>query len=208
MPSANYWNKGQKTRRVRKTRRVLILCEDEKSSRDYFATFPYKHDQIEIACVGTGMNTDSLMEDAISRKQKALKTGEPYERIWVVFDKDDFPALNFGRAFDLARSHREITACWSNECFELWYLLHFAYRDTGLSRQAIFKEVSKRIRRKYDKSDGALFEMLKPHQETALKNARRLAMENQRHADPHRNPSTGIHELVDFLSEFESDQQQ
>ena len=44
MPSANYWNKGQKTRRVRKTRRVLILCEDEKSSRDYFAAFPYNRD--------------------------------------------------------------------------------------------------------------------------------------------------------------------
>ena len=208
MPSANYWNKGQKTRRVRRTRRVLILCEDEKSSRDYFAAFPYKRDQIEIVCVGTGMNTDSLMKDAISRKQKALKTGEPYERIWVVFDKDDFPASNFRRTFDLARAHPEITACWSNECFELWYLLHFAYRDTGLSRQAIFKEVSKQIGRKYDKSDGALFETLKPLQETALKHARLLAMENQDNADQHRNPSTGIQDLVEFLRKFEPNHQQ
>ena len=207
MPSADRWNKGQKPRGARRTRRVLILCEDEKSSRDYFASFPYKPDQIEIDCVGTGMNTDSLMKDAISRKQKALKLGEPYERIWVVFDKDDFPASNFGRAFDLARGHREITACWSNECFELWYLLHFFYRDTGISRHAIFKEVSKRTDRKYEKSDEELFELLKPLQETALKNARRLAIENEANAEQRRNPSTGIHELVEFLREFEPDQQ-
>ena len=105
MPSANYWNKGQKTRRVRKTRRVLILCEDEKSSRDYFAAFPYKRDQIEIVCVGTGMNTDSLMKDAISRKQKALKTGEPYERIWVVFDKDIYDPVRRYQEIALGMEH-------------------------------------------------------------------------------------------------------
>lgn len=57
-------DKGRKPRRKLEVRRILILCEDTKSSRDYFASFPHDKNQVEIECVGTGMNTDSLMEYA------------------------------------------------------------------------------------------------------------------------------------------------
>ena len=189
-------------------RRILILCEDEKSSRDYLAKFPYDPKQVVIECVGTGMNTDSLMEQAIERAQAARRDGAPYESIWVVFDRDSFPLRNFNRTFDLARRHAEIVPCWSNECFELWYLLHFCYRDTGIGRNEIWKEVSLCLGEKYEKFDDAIFKKLSGKIDTALKNAGRLAYENGGGKDACRNPSTRVHELVKMLRDLDPATQQ
>lgn len=199
--------RGRKKQGARQVRRILILCEDSKSSRDYFAEFPHDPSVVQIECVGTGMNTVSLMKNAIRRADIAKKSGSPYERIWVVFDKDDFPLENFNRAIALARNHNEIEACWSNECFELWYLLHFHYRDTAIGRDEIGPSLSDLLGRKYDKSDTQMYKVLEDSLETALRNARRLAHENATAGCQTRNPSTRIHELVAALRRFNLDQQ-
>jgi hypothetical protein len=97
-PRTKSWDRGKKIRRPRAIRRILVLCEDSKSSRDYFESFPHDPNLVEIDCVGTGMNTDSLMEGAIRRKKEAIDNKPPYESIWVVFDKDSFSSQQFNRA--------------------------------------------------------------------------------------------------------------
>lgn len=201
-------DRGRKPRKVRKVRRILILCEDTKSSRDYFNRFPFDKDQVEIDCIGTGMNTDSLMACAIKRSQEARAAGEPYERVWVVFDKDDFPQQNFNRAFALASTYNEITPCWSNECFELWYLLHFHYRDTAIGRSELWPVISTLFGQKYDKADETLHETMAGSLETALRNARKLAFENESNGTPTRNPSTHVHELVAALIKLDPSKQE
>ena len=202
-PGTNRWNRGQKQPRSRTLRRLLILCEDTKSSRFYLQRFPFDPNQVQIECVGTGMNTDSLMEEAIRRKEEAENAKAPYEAIWVVFDKDSFPLQNFNRAFDLAKAHSTIRACWSNECLELWYLLHFCLRNTGIGRNDIWKEISKHLGERYDKAGGEVFEHLKHRLEDALRNAARLAFENAAIGEPRRNPSTYVHELIKVLREHD-----
>ncbi len=199
MPPNKGREKGRKQPRPRKIRRILILCEDTKSSRDYFAQFPHDKSQVEIECEGTGMNTDSLMENAIERAEVAKRDGAPYERVWVVFDKDSFKQQNFNRAFDLARERKEITPCWSNECFELWYLLHFHYRNTAIGRHEMWPEISGLMEERYDKADERLYAKMAEKLETALKHAKKLAYENEMNGTPRRNPSTCVHELVGAL---------
>lgn len=118
---------------TRERRRVLILCEDEKSSRLYFAGFQLDKSRVYVLSIGMGMNTDSLVQNAIEKKQEAAQRGAPFNEVWCVFDRDSFPAQNFNRAFLLADNHG-IRIAWANEAFELWYLLHFNYHDTGISR--------------------------------------------------------------------------
>jgi RloB-like protein len=207
MPQNNGKNLGRKPSKPRKVRRILILCEDEKSSRDYFASFPHNKKQVEIHCIGTGKNTDSLIEEAIKRTLKARAAHELYERVWVVFDKDDFPLKNFNRAFDLAKVYKEITACWSNECFELWYLLHFIYIDTAISRNDIAKKISDQLGKTYNKADQSMYDFMKEKLDTALQNAQKLAFENELNGERTRNPSTLIHELVEALLEFDPNKQ-
>lgn len=198
------WERGRKeVGRPRALRRILILSEDEKSSVHYLRAFPYDRTLVEIECVGTGLNTDSLMQEAIRRMKAARNHGAPCAEIWVVFDRDSFPQERFNRAFDLARNHAEIRPCWSNECFELWYLLHFDLRDTAVGREDLCREVGRLLGRRYDKADCAIHALLQDRQANALKNAKKLESQNYERGQPRGNPSTHVHHLVQRLLEFD-----
>lgn len=126
MSKSKPWNrsrKGHGSERARQRRRVLIYCEDSKSSADYLRSFPIDPRRVEICVVGTGRNTDGLVEAVITARDKALKLKTPYSQVWCVFDRDSFPLENYSRAFELAHSNK-IRIAWANEAFELWYLLH------------------------------------------------------------------------------------
>ena len=153
--------------------------------------------------VGTGMNTDSLIQAAIKSEKKAREKKKPYSQVWCVFDGDSFPLKNYARAFELAHANNIRTAR-TNEAFEFWYLLHFDYFDSAISRNQYAKKLSERGL-EYDKADRYVYEKVKANQETAIRNAKRL----ERHWNdsecklPEReNPSTNVHKLVEFLNEL------
>jgi hypothetical protein len=181
---------------------VLIVCEDTKSARYYFESFGIDPQRAEVIPVGTGMNTDSLVEEAIKLKSEAVRRCQPYNEVWCVFDRDNFPTPNYDRAFQLIRANG-LKVAWANEAFEIWYLLHFNYHDTGISRDGYKTKLKPHF--DYSKADKTIYARVKPHQETALKNACRL----ERHWNemgekfPERqNPSTSVHKLVEFLNEL------
>jgi hypothetical protein len=195
--------KGRAPEGSRQRRRVLICCEDSKSSADYLRRFQIDQQRVDLQVVGTGMNTDSLVQAAIEFVEKARKNKNPYSQTWCVFDRDSFPLENYARAFQLARAHNIETA-WTNEAFEFWYLLHFNYFDSAISRSQYARKLSERGL-EYDKADRNVYEKVKAKQETAIRNAKRL----ERHWNesgskfPEReNPSTNVHELVEFLNEL------
>jgi hypothetical protein len=77
---------------------------------------------------GIGDNTIRIVEEAIRLKEK-----DNYDQVWCVFDRDSFPPNRFNAAFILA-GENSIKIAYSNEAFELWYLLHFNYYDSAMSR--------------------------------------------------------------------------
>jgi hypothetical protein len=189
---------------TRRRRRVLIVCEDAKSSRLYFKAFNIDPERAEVITVGTGMNTDSLVEEAARIKGKAAARGDPYNQVWCVLDRDDFPLANYERAFGLARKVR-INLAWANEAFEIWYLLHFNYHDTGISRAEYKGKLKPHLSAPYDKADSEMYSKVLPHQANAIRNARRLEKHWREMGErfPHRqNPSTSLHKLVEFLNEL------
>lgn len=206
MPKNKPWEQkpaGRRPAGTRERRRVLIVCEDSKSARHYFEAFEVDPKRAEVFPVGTGMNTDSLVEEAIKSATQASQAGQPYSEVWCVFDRDSFPMSNYCRAFDLARANG-IRVAWANEAFELWYLLHFNYHDTGISRHD-YKARLKQSGLEYDKADKTIYAQVKGRQQTAFRNAQRL----ERHWNemgerfPERqNPSTSVHKLVEFLNEL------
>jgi len=204
---AKPWELGPKKRPAggapRALQRVLILCEDTESSVLYFKKFKTNPREVTVECVGTGMNTDGLVEEAIKLKENAEKARKPYQQIWVVFDKDSFPADHFGRTRDLVRAHREITLCWSNECFEVWYLLHFNFFDTPVDRHALGGQISAKTGIRYEKGNADTYDHLKEHMQKALQHARKLESVNATtYGDRYRNPSTRVHKLVELLLKF------
>lgn len=199
MSKSKGWDQGHRVRTLRRAqRRFLILCEDEKSSVLYLKKFPIARQVVDVECFGTGMNTDSVMGKALDYKKDAINAGAPYEAIWVVFDRDSFPGENYYRAFDMVRNHLhpEVTACWSNECFELWYLLHFGLRQTAIGRDEINRELTRLLKREYTKKDATIYEALLDKLDIAIQNGKRLALINAENNRRLENPSTKVHQLI------------
>jgi len=132
-------NRKEEVRSVRLY--YLIVCEGEKTEPLYFEAFKNDLpkgtlDNATIDIEGEGKNTLSLIESAIKIRQKKERArGRVYDKTWAVFDRDSFSPQHFNNAIFKARdANPQILCAWSNEAFELWYLLHFEFYQDAASR--------------------------------------------------------------------------
>ena len=175
----------------------LIVCEGEQTEPNYFKGFRLTN----VDIFGCGKNTNSLVKEAIRLKKKASKDGKKYDRIWCVFDRDSFTKQCFNDAFQLARQNN-INIAYSNEAFELWFLLHYNYYDSAISRNDYERILSQSLGCEYKKNRRDMYEKLKPLQPIAIRNAERL-LGNYRIINPEQdNPSTTVHELINELNKW------
>ncbi len=177
----------------------LIVCEGGKTEPNYFQAFRLKSAKVTV--MGQGYNTDSLIKYALKLKKKAAANHEEYDQVWCVFDRDSFPLQNFNAAMKLAKQ-KNIRAAYSNEAFELWYLLHFDYIDAGISRESYKQRLSKYIGHSYKKNSKTMYKELLDKQEKAIKNAERLLKSYPTPNPANDNPSTTVHKLVTELNKF------
>lgn len=193
--------KAELSRKVntRSLRRLLIVCEGEKTEPNYFKCFPQNplvYDDINIQ--GTGFNTVSLVRETIRLKMKADRDSKPFIEVWCVFDKDSFTAQDFTEAICLAGANG-IKCAYSIEAFELWYILHFSYCDAALSRTQYKDKLTELLGKTYAKNLPEMYSLLKTRQESAIKNAKRL-FERQKALPYHQqNPVTTVFRLVEKL---------
>jgi hypothetical protein len=183
----------------------LIVCEGSKTEPNYFKKFSGKSGNVifEIDCEGKGYNTLKVVDEALKIKDK---NPNKYNRIWVVFDKDSFPERDFNSAIQKAKANN-IGCAWSNEAFELWYLLHFQYRNTPMSREdykkAIENELNKHISDfAYAKNSTEMYDILQNYgdQAQAIKNAEKLSEQYDNQYFASHNPRTQVYELVKQLT--------
>ena len=148
---------------------------------------------------GLGMNTLSLVKETIKLRDE----GEDYEQVWCVFDLDSFPKQNFEKAMQLAKIEN-IRVAYSNEAFEIWYLLHFDYPQAAMDRDQYKDILTTKLHKKYKKNDEDIYHDLFNKQNVALTNAKRLLSEDhESHINcSKKNPSTTVHELVIELNKY------
>lgn len=128
--------------------RVLIVCEGEQTEPNYFASFSMMKNAsnlvYEVTNAGGRISTIQVVTKAMELRDKAIRNGNPYDAVWAVFDKDNFPDADFDSAIAKARTNN-IGCAWSNEAFELWYVYHFDNRITPMSRRDYQNTITKRI---------------------------------------------------------------
>lgn len=181
--------------------RFLIVCEGEKTEPNYFMMFPINKDIIEVKVEAAGYVTDSLVEKAVELKGTAIQEKRQYNQVWCVFDRDSNPAQNFNRAIQLARNN-DIYIAYSNEAFELWYLLHFEYLQSALPRERYIDKLSALLNHPYQKNSTAMYNELKGRQKRAIIFADKL-LQNYITFNPEKNnPSTTVHLLVKEINSF------
>ena len=210
---------------------IIIACEDSVSSPTYFRMIvnnliekkiitqdsfvisPHKHS-----------NPMGVLDD-LKRYKKEGKVYKDFDHRWIVIDRDS-PRVNggghskedFNNTLKNAKSKKSnfnIEVAYANDSFELWYLLHFEYRNSAISRDEILTQVIKRLKEvdiykfaklskdniKQENYTRLIFETLKPLQSVAIRNAKKLL---DSYGDEHNpesdNPSTRVHLLVKVLN--------
>ena len=174
--------------------RLLIVCEGGKTEPNYFLKF--RVPQVVVQVEGLGMNTVSLVKRAIE-----LREQDDYDQTWCEFDKDDFPDKNFNEAIALAKKNG-IDVAYSNQSFELWYVLHFNYMHSAITRDDYMRILDEKLGHKYDKNSTTIYDELRDFQTTAIRNARNLLNEYYPPRPAKDDPSTTVHLLVEQLVEF------
>jgi hypothetical protein len=196
--SAGYRNRWTDTRELRQ--RFLIVCEGARSEPNYFEAFRVNRRVVRVDVRGTGYNTVSLVKRALEIRGEEGYT-EPYDQVWCVFDRDAFPTDDFDDAIWLARS-KGVNTAYSNECFELWYVLHFQYMDSAFNRDVLASRLSELLGRRYAKNSPDMYGELLARQATAIANAERLFQQYGHRSPAAENPSTTVHLLVEELNRF------
>ncbi|MEJ8305687.1 RloB family protein [Saccharibacillus sacchari] len=180
----------------------LIVCEGTKSEPQYFQGFGLSNTHM----VGVGGSPLTVVDCAINEinKSKRKRSRIAYDQVWCVFDRDSFPKDNFNEAIAKA-GRNDIQVAYSNEAFELWYILHFEYLNTGVNRQDYMTKLNKLLGVKYEKNEKNIHELLLRSggsQTQAINNAKNL-LKLYDPIDPESNkPSTRVHVLVEELLKY------
>ena len=187
----------------------LIVTEGTDTEPAYFGAikeiinkqYPEK---IHLDVSGEGDNTISLFGRA---KLLAGNNSNVYKHVWIVYDTDDFPADHIDRVLQLCveNSTEETTfhAVWSNQCIELWFLLHFAYIQTDIDRNEYCVKLSNYLlaldNGEYRKNRQDIYDILQPYMKSAIKHAKKLAKMNKNKTAYNSRPGTEVYRLVEKL---------
>lgn len=139
-------------------------------------------------------------------------TGRLIDRLCVVFDRDSFAANDFNAAIIRCENTQPIIGCaWSNEAFELWYLLHFHYYQNAMNRQQYQGLIEQNLQAfigedyRYQKNSRIMYDLLKEYGsiDDAIRNAKSLsAIYGVRQDYAEHNPCTVVWKLVEELMEL------
>ncbi|HPS72438.1 MAG TPA: RloB family protein [Bacteroidales bacterium] len=189
---------------VKKT--FLITCEGQTEEM-YFKSFPVVTASVKLYPMGCSRT--SLVECT-----KAIVAEESYDEVWCVFDMDVNPDVigqigDYNNAIKEARENGFHTA-YSNDAFELWFVLHFQYLDQQIGRTSYYKILNDRFGLKHYEKEGKkksfaakIYEKLINDQPTALKNAQKLYELMQDKQPYHlQNPVTLVYQLVNELNKY------
>lgn len=198
-----------------KRKYYLIVCEGEATEPNYFEGL--KQDlpkgvltSCQIDIEGTGRNTQSLLNEALRLKDEYEKNhSRSIDRLWVVFDRDSFSANDFNSAIQRCENNKpEIGCAWSNEAFELWYLLHFQYYENAMSRRDFKGLIENNLKPilgegfRYKKNDDQMYILLKEYGnlENAISRAKKLVERLEQRQDyANHNPCTMVYKLIEEL---------
>ncbi|MCI7129238.1 MAG: RloB family protein [Lachnospiraceae bacterium] len=190
----------------------LIITEGTETEPAYFgamkdiinSAYP---DRIQLSIYGAGDSTLNLFQKA---KQLVLASANGYKHVWIVYDTDDFPAEHINKTAELcvSESTEETTyhAIWSNQCIELWFLLHFSYMQSDLHRSSYWPKLTEILSAQalgaYEKNRADMYQILFPYMNAAIANAKKLDKINNGKLPSASAPGTKVHVLVEKLKPY------
>ena len=198
---------------------IYIFCGGEKTEPNYFKSF---RNCIQTnATYRNAVRIEIIPEPTdpknIFRAAEAFVVDRKIERgdIWCVFDKDEFTAQDFNNTIKRAEDKNKDSSsqvkyyvAWSNECFELWFLLHFCYYTADNGRADYIDKLNghllKNGKGRYSKSSEDMFNLLLDIGDpmAAIANAKKLMSVHAGKTPADSVPCTNVHSLVESLAKY------
>lgn len=188
--------------------KIYIFCNGQIAEPSYFKEYK---DYLRSRTITINYNRYKggapweLIEKVVAEKNALSRRGrfvdEDGDQCWCVFDVDEFWKQNpsqFKAAVRLAKDN-DIQLAWSNECFELWYLLHFQAVQTAITRRDYNTKLKTHFRRlggKMYTKNSSVFDRIIEKQPVAIKNAKQIFQPNRVNS----NPSTAVFKLVEEIN--------
>ena len=192
--------------------RILIVCEDSKSSKFYFEAMAIDlHVNATVEGDKCGSAPKSVLVYAKDKYEQSRKDGDAYDAVYCVFDRDQHPCFDatVTAINDLKTNKKPFFAITTTPCFEFWLILHF--EDTAKPYAATTQKSpcdcanadlqthwKKAFNVEYGKNKRDIYPKLKADKTViAIQHAKKLVAENLKNGSV--NPQTNIQELVEYL---------
>lgn len=193
---------------IAKRKRFLIVCEGQTEEL-YFKSFPVLTADIRLIHQGAS-------KSALVACIPDYLVDEEYDEIWCVFDMD-YKAGKNGQHddFDNAIQSAVIAGykcAYSNDSFELWFVLHYQFIDQQQLRTFFYRTLSKYWNLNYEKNGKkrafalSIYRLLdedpNSDQGSAIQNAKKLHALQAGKPYHLQNPVTTVYLLVNELNMY------
>lgn len=199
-PKGKTKKSGRESKELSLENTIKIYCNAAETEPNYFSAFKEEIKKSKISDVNIEVIKKAGL-DPLNAVKYVIKDKGDCPEVWIVFDKDHFA---IEEAIKLAEDN-DIRVAWSNESFELWFLLHFNYRSTAIGRAECLKvvkdEFKKKLKIDYAKNNKDSYKKLKSKMNIAVANSKRLyqEMKRDRISPTNANPCTTVFQLVEVL---------
>lgn len=200
---------ARKTKKLQQRNRFIIITNGKETEKNYFTALRgFRHSIYDIKVEFENADPAGLIRRAIREKDSS-------NRVWIVFDKDEFTD---DVVYDVIRTANEndIGYAFSNAAFEVWLIDHFrefSLEKTSEELVVILDSILKNqgYSKGYEKNDTEAFQtLLLPSLDNAVHNAdvslqkRILKYNTARPNDKNYpycdwNSCTTVHKLIDAL---------
>lgn len=186
----------------------LILTNGKRSEKNYFEALRSEFKTIyKIKVKFMNDAPETLVSHAIDEKSKT-------NRVWCVFDKDQFSKESIYQAIALAKQYG-IGIAFSNISFEVWLMDHFAKCENEKTVDRLIKELDSILQKHgypkgYSKDDADVFKSIfvpllddATHNADVVHQKRVLEHRRERQDDNYPicdwNSYTNVHKLVEAM---------
>jgi hypothetical protein len=147
----------------------------------------------------------NVVEKAIALRDKRLinRNIPPFDQVWAVYDKDDFPASRYNKAVSLSEQ-AGISSAHSNQSFELWYVLHYEYLQSALHRKDYIGKLTGYMGFRYTKNTLKVVKQLfaTGNVKLAIERAKLLEVLHAGKTPSNSCPQTAVYKLVEALMAY------
>lgn len=188
-------------------RKCYLIVTNGVTEAVYLKHYRIPTGPIVKICKNVGVDPRKLVKRAILERDVMIRRQDfdiKNDETWVVLDRDanDADSQNKGRfneALQIA-ANNDILVAYSNDAFELWFVLHYQDLATPTHRNDLFSLLEKHRGKKYEKGKRIdLYEELRPLRDNAMRRAAKLHRDAAGKTPESSNPCTTVYLLLERL---------